>query len=246
MADITTREEFKEYCMRRLGSPVINIEIDDNQVEDRIDDAIDYWVRNHMDGSERLFYVHTLTQNEIDNQVLQAPEDTIEVHKILPYSSTYGNDMFSIRYQIRLHDFAYRTPTDTASYFIKASYWDYVNELLSEGTTIYFTKYRNEIRLDMATSALFAEGDELVFDIQKGVYPETHPQAWNDEILKRYATAQIKRQWGENIKKYEQIQLPGNVTLNAEKIYEEAVQEIDNIENEMANKYQLPAMFMMG
>lgn len=247
MAEITTRAEFISYCKRRLGSPVINIEVDDTQVDDRVDDAIDYWIRNHMDGSERTFYVHTITQAEIDAQTITIPESIFEVHNIVPWSTSNSHDMFSVRYQVRLQDFAYFRPIDSLSYFIRASYWDYINELLSEGTSINFSKYKTEVRLDMAASSLFvADESQLVFDVQKAINPADYPKAWNDEILKRYATAQIKRQWGENLKKFAQISLPGNVTMNGEALYQEAVQEITDIEGEMREKYQLPPMFVMG
>jgi len=247
VASIATREEFTAYCLRRLGSPVINIEVDTTQVDDRIDDAIDYWCRNHMDGSERTYFIHTITQADIDTRLITIPEEIFEVRSVIPWSTSNSHDMFSVRYQVRLQDFAYFRPIDSLSYFIRASYWDYINELLSEGTSIEFNWHKGKVRLDIDAANLFvADGSVLVLDVQKMILPADNPHAWNDEILKRYATALIKRQWGENLKKYSQVMLPGNVTTNGVELFQEAEAEIAKIEDEMRERYSYQPMFFMG
>lgn len=246
MAQINSKDEFKAYCLRRLGSPVINIEVSPDQIDDRVDDAIDYWIRNHMDGSERTFYVHSLTVDDINAREVTLPDSIFEVHGIVPISNITTGGMYSIQYQEVLNAFIHRVPMDTVSYFVRVVHWELINRLFSEGHTVSFSKYLNRVRLDMSASNLFVEGSKLILDVQKAISPEENPAAWNDEILKRYATAQIKRQWGENLKKHSQVMLPGNVTVNGEAIYQEAVQEIADIEGEMRERYSLPPMFLTG
>jgi len=244
VANITSREQFKSYCLRRLGSPVINIEVANEQVEDRIDDSIDFWQRNHMDGSKRDFIIRALTQDEIDNKAIIVPDNIIEVHKIVPV--TTSRSLFSLRQRIAVNDFAYLKPFDSVSYHIRTTFWEMINEMMAEGTTIDFSKHNHTIRLHMDTDTMFQVGTEIVFEVQEVIDPTTTTDAWNDEILKRYATAQIKRQWSENLKKFSQVQLPGNITMNGEALYQEAIQEINEIEGEMRDRYSLPPMFFMG
>jgi hypothetical protein len=241
---ISDRTEFIAYCMRRLGSPVINIEVDNDQVDDRVDDAIDFWCRNHMDGSERGFYIHELTQEDIDTKEITVPDDVYEVHKVMPGMSLAGG-IFSAQHQSLSSDYRRIRSIDTVSYYIRSAYWDYVNDLLVDGQSISFNRYGKRVRLDISMSR-YKVGDNIAFDVQWLNNPEDYPEAWNDEILKRYATAQIKRQWAENVKKFSGISLPGNVNIKGDELYSEAIQEINDLEGEMRERYSLPAMFMMG
>ena len=317
MAKPTTREEFKNYCLRKLGWPVLQINVDDDQVNDRIDEALQFWYDYHYDGTEKMFLKHRISQQDIDRGWIYCPDSIIFVTGIFPFDESNSSiNMFDLRYQLRLHDLYDFTSVSYVSYEITMQHIRTLNLLFSGTPQFRFHRHQNKLHLDIdwtrdldvgqyvvaecyrrlepeeitltgtvsgnttsntiiGTSTKFdqeiAEKDFIQIDgtakqVKKIISPteiildgphssntsgititkEGNTDVWNDRFLKRYATAKIKLQWGSNMKKFEGIQMPGGVTLNGQKIYDEAAEELKELEEEMISTNVLPGDMFMG
>lgn len=316
MAAPATRQQFKDYCLRNLGFPVIQINVDDDQIEDRIDDALQFFHDYHFEGCEKVYMKHKFTQEDIDRQWIYCPDPVLFVIGVMPFDDSNSSvNMFDLRYQLRLHDLYDFTSVSYVSYEITMQHIRTLNLLFSGTPQFRFNRHHNKLFLDIdwerdatvgeyvviecyrkmnpdtvsltgsvsatntantltGTSTKFdqelLEGDVITVsstDIQvKRILSPTEIQltktptegisgtatiagltdVWNDRFLKRYATALIKKQWGTNMKKFGGIQMPGGVTLNGKEIYDEAVEEINKIEEEMQSYNVLPSDFIMG
>ena len=323
MAVPTTRTEFKEYCLRKLGKPVIEINVDDDQVEDRIDDALQYFQEYHFDGVERLYLTHKVTTAElkftglstpsfennemlvgntsgatcilytisgttaritnvkgaftagetvtgstsgfsraiastsfytpgdIQNGYLPLPDSVIGVIRVLPVNGPSSgmnnrNNMFDLIYQFRLNDMYNLLSADMVYYTQVQQHLSMLDMLLVGDRSFKYNRKMDKMYIDMNWEEVLNPDDFIVIECYRILDPSTYTQVYDDMFLKRYATALIKRQWGENMKKFGGIQLPGGVILNGREIYEEAVEEITTIENEMQLKSELPIDFMVG
>lgn len=247
MAVPSTRAEFKEYCLRALGKPVIEINVDDDQVEDRIDQALRYYWDYHFDGSEKIYYKHQITQDTLDNKYITLPENIMGVVKVFEIGdpATSGNDIFNIRYQIALNDLYTLTNVGLVPYYMAMEHLSMVQEILVGKTPIRYNRHRNILHLDTDERKLVL-GSWLIVEAYEIVNPETYTDVWADRWLQFYTTQLIKRQWGSNLTKFEGLQLPGGVQFNGQKIYDDAVDEIRRLEEEMINNYSLPVHDMIG
>ena len=245
MAVPTTRTEFKDYCLRRLGAPVIDINVDDEQVEDRIDDALGYYRDYHYDGTERIYLKHQLTQAEIDADEIEVPDAVIGIVNIFDIGdAVQSSNLFNIRYQIHLNDLFDFTSTTYVPYVNAMRHIEMLEEIFVGKKPIRFSRHTNKLRVD----SLFEQspGEYLIIECYRTLDPNTYTDVWGDIWLRRYTTALIKRQWGSNLSKFEGMQLPGGITFNGAKIYEEAVEEINKLEDEMISSYSLPVADFMG
>ena len=245
MAVPTTRTEFKDYCLRRLGAPVIDINVDDEQVEDRIDDALGYYRDYHYDGTERIYLKHQLTQAEIDADEIEVPDAVIGIVNIFDIGdAVQSSNLFNIRYQIHLNDLFDFTSTTYVPYVNAMRHIEMLEEIFVGKKPIRFSRHTNKLRVD----SLFEQqpGQYLIIECYRTLDPNTYTDVWGDIWLRRYTTALIKRQWGENLKKFEGMQLPGGITFNGQKIWEEATEEINKLEDEMISSYSLPVADFMG
>ncbi len=254
MAKPTTREEFKTYCLRKLGWPVVEVNVDDLQMEDRVDDALRFWKEYHFDGTEMIYYSHKVTQNDLDNKYLSLLEpeaaSIIGISKMLKLSSRAGG-MFSVKYQLMLNDWATYSTKGTRemqNYWMKMSHLSMIDDLLNGLDNLRFNRKTNKIYLDIDWSADISLDDFVVFETYQGVDENSslNSEVWNDSFLKSYATALIKEQWGMNLSKFEGIQLPGGVTLNGRAILEDARVEIDRLKEQMSLSYELPVDYVVG
>lgn len=247
MAVPTTRNEFKEYCLRKLGKPVIEINVDDDQVEDRIDESLQYYWDYHFDGSERIFYKHQVTAETISDKYITLPENIIGAVKIFPIGdpSIRSSDMFNIRYQIALNDLYTLTSISMIPYYMAMQHLGTITELLVGQQPIRYNRHMNRLHVDMDWTKVQV-GDYLLIEAYQVVDPDIWPDAWGDRWLQKYCTAKIKYQWGSNLTKFNGLQLPGGVTFNGEKIMDDANQEIQKLEEEMISSYSLPVMDMIG
>ena len=238
MARVTTRDEFKKYCLRRLGAPVIEINVDDDQVDDRVNDAIEYYQDYHYDGTETTYFKKQLTQEDIDNEYLTIPEEISGVIDIFPIGNGLNtNNLFNLRYQISLNE-VFNWSAGSASQYVSAmERISLLNEVFTGKQSLRFNQHTDKLYIDTDWSEKLNVGEFIVVKCYRRISPETSPDAWNDRWLKQYATALIKRQWGENMKKFEGMQLPGGVSFNGQNIYSEAVEEIQRIEEEMITNY---------
>jgi len=247
MATPTTKAEFKEYCLRKLGKPVIEINVDDDQVDDRIDEAIRYWYDYHFDGSDRVYYKHQVTETDVANKYITLPENIIGAVRIFQIGdpSIRADDMFNIRYQIALNDLYTLTNVSLVPYYMVMEHLALITELLVGQQPIRYARHKDRLYVDMDWNTI-PIGSYLLVDAYEVVNPETWTDAWNDRWLQNYATALIKRQWGSNLTKFTGMQLPGGVQFNGEKIYDDATEEIRRMEDEMISSYSLPVLDMIG
>jgi len=246
MAVPTSRSEFTENCLRRLGKPVIEINVDDDQVSDRIDEALRYYWDYHFDGSEKTYYKHIITQQDIDNKYITIPENIIGVVNIFDLGSALGlNNLFNIRYQIALNDLYTLTSVSMVPYYMAMSHIQFLEQMLVGKQPIRYNRHMNKLYIDMSWDQI-ATDNYLVVEAYQVVDPDTYTNAWADRWLLRYATCLIKQQWGQNMKKFQGMKLPGGLEFNGQKIYDEATQERDVLEKEMIYTYSLPATDMIG
>jgi hypothetical protein len=247
MAQVTTREQLKDYCLRRLGSPVIEINVDDDQIEDRIDDAFQFYREYHYDAVEMVYLKHQFSEQDITNQYISVPDSVVGVSRILPFSNkSDGTNIFSIRYQILLNDLYSLMSTQIIYYYQVKQELELINQILVGVKPVRFNRHMNRLYIDMDWTGDAAVGDWIIVECYRILDPETYRDVYNDMFLKRYCTSLIKRQWGENLKKFNGVQLPGGVTINADQIYQDALTEITQIESEMQSRFELPVDFFTG
>ena len=247
MASVASREELKDYCLRRLGSPVIEINVDDDQVEDRIDDAFQFYREYHFDAVEKIYLKHQITQEDITNQYITVSNLVVGVERILPFSNrSDGTNIFSINYQILLNDLYSLMSTNLIYYYQVKQELELINQILVGTKPIRFNRHMNRLYVDMNWTGDVDIGTYIIVECWRILDPDTYRDVYNDMFLKRYCTALIKRQWGENLKKFQGVQLPGGVTINADQIYQDAIAEITQIETEMQSRFELPVDFFTG
>jgi hypothetical protein len=247
MATVTTREQLKDYSLRRLGAPVIEINIDDDQIEDRIDDAFQFYRDYHYDAVEMVYLKHQITAEDIANLYVPIPDSVVGVSRILPFSDrSDGMNIFSIRYQILINDLYSLMSTNLIYYYQVKQELELINQVLVGTKPVRFNRHMNRLYIDMDWAGDVNVGDYIIVECYRILDPDTYRDVYNDRFLKQYTTALFKRQWGENLKKFSGVQLPGGVTLNADKIYEDALDEINKIEAEMQSRFELPVDMFTG
>lgn len=246
MATASSRATFKEWCLRSLGKPVIEINVDDDQVDDRVDEALEYWVDYHYDGTDHTWLKHQVTQTDKDNGYITVSENIIGIIDLFDIGDALStNNLFNIRYQIALNDLYDLSRYDLVPYFMNFQNIRFIEEMLVGKQQFRFNRHTDKLHIDMDWDKLNV-GDYIIAKVYQKLDPDTSTDAWNDRWLKRYATALIKRQWGSNLIKYEGMQLPGGVQFNGRSIYEDAIQEIQRLEEEMNTSYSLPVHDMIG
>lgn len=313
MANPTTRQQLIDYCLRKLGHPVIEINIDDDQLEDRIDEAFQFYREFHYDSVETVFLKaaieasnitvtanvsayavgQTVTANtggtatvteivsdtkikvlnmtgtfavgavinngnvnatvtdyfkgSYDNKYFTVADAVVGIRQVLPFTSrSSGMSVFDIRYQILVNDLYTLQSTDLVYYSQIMQHMALLNQLLVGQKPVRFSRHTNQLHVDMSWGIDASVGDYVIVECDRILDPSVHSDVYNDMMLKRLAVALIKRQWGENLKKFEGVTLPGGVTLNGQKIYDEAMQEIDKVEEYMRATYEEPVGFLVG
>ena len=317
MAKVTSRKQLKDYCLRRLGWPVIDINVDDDQVDDRIDDALSFFNDYHFDGTEKIFMKHKITADDIQRRWIYCPDAVNFVTGIFPFDDSNSSiNMFDLRYQLRLHDLYDFTSVSYVSYEITMQHIRTLNLLFSGTPQFRFNRHQNKVFLDIDWTRDLDVGEYVIVECYRKLVPDTVTLAgtvpatttsntvtgtgttfdqellendiitingeekqiktissptsldlyspvasnvtnvsyfklgvsdvWNDRFLKAYTTAKIKQQWGNNLKKFSGIQMPGGVTLNGQQIYDEASEELAKIEQEMESWNVLPNEMYMG
>ena len=247
MAVPTTRDEFKEYCLRKLGKPVIEINVDDDQVDDRIDEALKYYWDYHFDGSDKIFYKQQVTQQNKNDRYIILPENIIGAIRVFPIADPMvrSDDLFNIRYQIALNDLYTLTSVSMVPYYMTMEHLALVTEMLVGQQPIRFSRHKNRVYVDMDWGNIKV-GEYILIEAYEVLDPEIWDQVWSDRWLQNYCTAKIKYQWGSNLTKFTGMQLPGGVQFNGEKILNDADEEIKKMEQEMISSYSLPVSDMVG
>ena len=245
---LTSKALLKEYCLRRLGHPVIEINVDEEQCDDRVSDALQYFAEYHFDGVEKVFLKHTITQDDIDNEYIPMADPVISVVRVLPIPNfnAFQTGFFNEEFQLRIQDLNTFTGSSLINWQMSLQNWSMVDHLFTVTPTIHFNRKQNKVYLETNWADKFSVGDILIIEAYRILDPTTYTEIYDDMFLKKYTAALIKRQWGENLKKFEGVQLPGGVTLNGKTIYDEAVEEINKIEEEMNMKWELPPTGLLG
>lgn len=248
MAVPNSRAQFKEYCLRKLGKPVIEINVDDDQVDDRVDESLRYYWDYHFDGSEKLYYKHQITPTDIANKYVTLPENIIGAVRVFSIGdpSIRNDDLFNIRYQIALNDLYTLTSVSMIPYYTTRMHLSLIQEMLVGQQAIRYNRHMNKLYVDTDWNSLYNAGEYLLVEAYQVVDPDVFTDAWGDRWLQEYCTAKIKYQWGSNLTKFTGMQLPGGIQFNGEKILDDAKQEIEKLEEEMIVSYSLPVSDMIG
>jgi hypothetical protein len=247
MAVPTSRQEFKAYCLRKLGAPVLEINVDDDQIEDRIDETLRYYWDYHFDGSDKTYYKHQVTEQNKTDGYITLPENIIGAVRVFPIADPVvrSDDLFNIRYQIALNDLYTLTSVSMVPYYMTMEHLSLISELLVGQQPIRYTRHKDRLYVDMDWDKIKA-GEYLLVEAYEVIDPDTWTDVWADRWLQNYAAAKIKYQWGSNLTKFTGMTLPGGVQFNGEKILEDARQEIEKMEQEMISSYSLPVSDMIG
>ena len=284
MSKPASRTDFINYCKRQLGAPVLEINVADEQVEDIVDDAIQYFQERHFDGVVKTYLKYKFTQDDIDrgkasmasgkkttgittetasstivgvattftwyenSNYIQVPPSVIGVDKIFRFggSNSISNNMFSIKYQLFLNDVAFNLGhTGLLSYAMTQTYLSDIDFLLTTDKQIRFNQRQDRLYLDIDWGAVNKD-EWIVLECFRLMDPSDYNRVWNDSFLKRYTTALLKRQWGQNLLKFQGVKLPGGVELNGRQIYDDAQKDLEIIREQMSNTYELPPLDMIG
>ena len=268
MAAPSTRETLKQYCLRNLGKPVIDINVDDDQVEDRIDEALQYFAQYHVDGVERMYLKYEVTQADVTrmttdssesitedsitttwkqgNNFLVVPSSVISVVNVFPLSDRANLNMFDVRYQLRLNDLYDFSSTSIVHYEMTMQHLDFLDHILVGEKPMRFNQLSNKLFLDMDWSNDITVGEFLIFEVYRKVDPATYVDLFDDLYLKRYTTTLIKRQWGQNLSKFSGTAMLGGVTLNGPELFSTAIDEQQKLEEEIRSNYEEPPHMQQG
>ena len=281
MAQPASRSDFKNYCLRQLGAPVLEINVADEQIDDIIDDALQYFHERHFDGVMRTYLKYQVTQDDIDrgkgpgqsgvtgittttatstidgatmqfdweenSNYLQVPPSVIGIEKVFHFdgSQSMSSGMFSIKYQLFLNDIYFWGAMEMLTYNMTRTYLADLEFALTTQKQFRFNQRMDRLYLDVSWSELTA-GDYIVIDCFRTLDPNDYVRVWNDSFLKRYFTANLKKQWGQNLIKFQGVKLPGGVELNGRQIYDDAMNDLTIIREQMSNTYELPPLDMIG
>jgi hypothetical protein len=246
MAGPATKSDFKEYCLRKLGKPVIEINVTEDQVEDRVDEALRFYWDYHFDGSEMVYYKHQVTETDMANKYITVPENIMGVVSVFPIGdpSIRSDDLFNIRYQIALNDLYTLTSVSLVPYYMAMEHLSLMSEMLIGKQPIRYSRHKDRVYIDTDWGSL-GVGKFLILQAYEVIDPDVYTDAWNDRWLQNYATALIKKQWGDNINKFSGMSLPGGVQFNGDKIQNDAEADIRRLEADMSS-IQLPIMDMIA
>jgi len=268
MATPSSREQLKQYALRALGKPVIEINADDDQLEDRIDEALQYFAQYHYDAIRRTYLKYQYTQDDYDringntsesvtknsvtttwqeaNGYIVVPESVISVINIFPYSNKGNLNLFDVRYQLRLNDLYDFSSTSIINYDVVLRHLDFLDHILVGEKPLRFNQHDNRLYIDQDWKNDLQVGEYLVIEAYRKLDPETYTDVYTDIYLKRFVTSLFKKQWGANLSKFNGVAMIGGVSLNGQQLYQEALQDIDKLEQEIRSSYELNPAMMIG
>lgn len=253
MAGPASRSELKDYCLRKLGFPVIDINVDDDQLEDRIDDALQKYRDYHYDGTEEIYLAHQVTSGDIANTYVTVSDNINGVTRVLPVSAgslsstnSQGFNIFDINYQIRLNDFYNLLSSSYTYYVIAREHLSMLDLIVTGEVPFSYNKKINQVKIFMDWTGRVKAGDYIVFQATRIVDPTTYTKIFDDSFVKAYTTALFKLQWGSNLSKYANYTLPGGLVVNGEKIYTDAAEEVERLNEKIREEYEMPPQMLVG
>lgn len=243
----TSKSEFKDYCLRKLGHPMIEINVTPDQLDDRVDEALKYYADYHFDGSEKVYYKHQITEQDKLNKYIILPENIMGAVSVFNAGGIYSSSdmLFNIQYQIALNDLYTLSSVSLVPFYMSMQHLTLITELLVGQIPIRYTRHSNKLFVDTDWKK-YQEGDYLLIEAYEVIDPNVFTDVWSDRWLQNYATAKIKYQWGSNLTKFTDMVLPGGVRFNGERIMYDAEKEINQMEKEMISGYSLPVLDMYG
>ena len=269
---ITSRETLKQYCLRALGKPVIEINVEDDQVEDRIDEAVQYFAQYHYDGSERMYLKYQVTADDITrartNETLTTVTDTADstvtasfkegknyipmpsnvmsVLQVFPFTDKAALNLFDVRYQLRLNDLYDFSSTSIIHYDMTLRHLDMLDHILTGERPVRYNQHKNRLYIDMDWAHDVKTGDYLIIECYRKLDGSTFTDLFDDIFLKKYLIQLIKKQWGTNLSKFQGVAMLGGVQMNGEQIYSQAQEEINKLEEQIQLSFELPPNYMVG
>lgn len=247
MAMLTTRQDLINYCFRALGAPVVEINVDMDQVEDRVDEAIEYFRQYHYDGIEKVYLKHQITEQDVQNQYITLPDSIYGITRVFPVAAgtSTSKSIFDLQYQLRLNDLYDLTSTSVIYYSQVMSHLALIDMTLNGHPVYRFNRLSSKLYIEASWETEMEVGNYILVECYRALNPAEVPKMYNDIWLKHYTTALIKKQWAINISKFDGLQLPGGVTIDGKAKYEEAMNEIKELEDEMMNK-SAPLEWFLG
>tara|TARA_R110000803_G_scaffold182499_1_gene244847 strand:- start:1101 stop:1907 length:807 start_codon:yes stop_codon:yes gene_type:complete len=268
MAIPSTKATLKEYCLRALGKPVIDINVDDDQVDDRIDEAVQYFCQYHTDGVERMYLKYQVTAADVTrmttdssesvtsdsvttawkqgNNFLVVPSSVISVINIFPLSDRANLNMFDVRYQLRLNDLYDFSSTSVVHYQMTMQHLDFLDHILVGEKPMRFNHLSNKLYIDQDWTTDITAGEYMIIECYRRLDPATYTDMFDDIYLKRYTTTLIKKQWGQNLSKFSGTAMLGGVTLNGPELFSTATAEQQRLEDEIRSNYEEPPHMQQG
>lgn len=268
MAEPATRENLKQYALRALGKPVIEINADDDQLEDRLDEALQYFAQYHYDGVQRAYlkYQYTsadkarmtadstesVTKNSVTtswkegNNFIVVPESVLSVINIFPFSNKSNMNLFDVRYQMRLNDLYDFSSTSIIHYDMTLRHLDMLDHILTGERPVRYNQHKNRLYIDMDWAHDVKAGDYLIIECYRKLDGSTFTDLFDDIFLKKYLIQLIKKQWGTNLSKFQGVAMLGGVQMNGEQIYSQAQEEINKLEEQIQLSFELPPNYMVG
>lgn len=245
MALPLSREEFKQYCLRRLGQGAVTVNITDEQAEDRIDEALYFFREYHDEGIERMFIKIQVTQTDIDNKYVIIPSNVIQIEQVIPLSNiTSENSIFSDEYQYWTHNAHEITNSDLQYFVVGMRHLEMIEHTFDYLTPFEYNRITRKLQLfDNWTK--FNVDDYLVL-LGYVVIDESVAELWSNRFFMLYATQLMKLQWGENLSKYGGIVMLGGVTFDGTRIRQEAVDDITKLEEEIKTLESAPLGIFIG
>jgi hypothetical protein len=247
----TDRSSFKDYCLRALGAPILQINVQDSddlnsQIDDRIDDALNFFADFHCDGTEVQYYAYALTQTDIDNTYITLPDNfigAVRIFKIDMGMST--NNIFSLHYQIMLNDLHQLTSVSMVPYYMAMQRLEFLEDMLVGEKPIRYNRLNNKLHIDMSWDGV-NPGVIIMVEAYSVIDQTTCTKLWGDRWLQKYAVALLKQQWGQNTSKYGVVQLPGGATFNGKQLHDEATIEVERLEKQLKSDYVAPLGVFVG
>ena len=266
MASPNSRAELITYCKRQLGEPVLQVNIDDEQVNNVIDDTIQFFQENCYNGMERAYLFHEITADDKTRfaasvtttsgttdwkettNYIPVPDHVVGITRVFGLvSNSIRSNLFGVEYQLFLNDLYAFGSLDILNYYMNKQYLETLDMVLNNGSFQQFryTMRRDRLYMDLDKDFL-KTGSNILIECHRLIDPTDATEMYNDMFVKKYATSLMKKQWGMNLIKYNNVQLPGGITLNGREIYTDALAEIEKIESEVLSKYAIPPMDMIG
>ena len=268
MAKPNSKATLKEYALRRLGKPVLEINVSDDQIDDAIDYTLQKFQQFHYDGAERCYLKHKITQADLDrnaatndtlttstagnsewaerNNYIEIPQHILSVEGLFSFTDKGTANMFDIRYQMRLNDLYDFTSTQFYHYYMIQQHLGSIDFLLEGLKPTRYQAVQDRLYLDMDWSTDVQLDTYIVIKAWRALDPTTWTEIYNQMWLKDYCSAKIKKQWGQNMTKFQNVQMPGGVTLNGEMIYNDAVEELKILDESLRNTWETPPLDMIG